>query len=123
MLSRIKQIAVVVADLEASKVFYRDRLGVPLLFEAPPGLAFFNCDGILLMLSAANERERPQPGSVLYFEVADIQAAHTALQERGVSFVDEPHRVAELGHNELWMSFFHDPDGTVLAIRAEVPKK
>ena len=122
MLSRIKQIAVVVADLEGSIEFYRDKLGLKFLFRAPPGLAFFDCDGIMLMLGAANERERAQPGSVLYFAVDDIHAAHTELRSRGVAFEDEPHRVADLGQVELWMSFFRDPDGTVLAIRAEIPK-
>ena len=121
MLSRIRQIAVAVADLTASKRFYREKLGVPLAFEAP-NLVFFDCDGIWLMLSAANEKEPAQPGSVLYFEVADIQAAHKTLRERGVDFVDEPHRIADMGSYELWMSFLRDPDGTLLAIRAEVPK-
>ena len=122
MLGKIRQVAVVVADLEASKQFYRDQLGIRLLFEAPPGLAFFDLDGIWLMLGAENEKERAQPGSVLYFEVADITAAFNELRTRGVRFEDEPHRVADLGSYELWMTFFKDPDGTILALRAEVAK-
>ncbi|MGQ0813148.1 MAG: VOC family protein [Gemmatimonadota bacterium] len=122
MLGKIRQIAVAVADLDKSKQFYRDKLGIKLIFEAPPGLVFFDLDGIWLMLSAANEKEPAQPGSTLYFEVADISDAFAALRARGVDFVDEPHRVAELGAHELWMTFFKDPDGTVLALRAEVPK-
>ena len=122
MLSRIKQIAVTVADVERSKLFYRDQLGIRLLFEAPPGLVFFDCDGIMLMIAQANERELARPGSVLYFAVDDIHGAHAALRQRGVQFEDEPHQVADLGKVELWMSFFKDPDGTVLAIRAEVAK-
>src|SRR4026209_2309821 len=104
MLSTIRQIAVVVADLPASIRFYRDQLGLKLLFEAPPGLAFFDMGGILFMLSAANASEAPRPGSTLYFEVDDIKAKHAALKERGVVFRDEPHFVANLGSNELWMS-------------------
>ena len=122
MIGKVRQIAVVVKDLEASKIFYRDQLGLKLLFEAPPGLAFFDLDGIWLMLSAENERERAQPGSVLYFEVVDIQKIFTELKGRGVTFVDEPHRIADMGTYELWMTFFRDPDGTVLALRAEVGK-
>lgn len=119
-LSRIRQIAVAVADIAASKAFYRDRLGMKLLFEAPPGLAFFDCDGIWLMLSAANEQEPAQPGSILYFAVADIHEAHATLSSRGVAFIDAPHKIADMGSYELWMCFFKDPDGTVLALRAEV---
>ena len=40
MLSKIKQIAVSVADLDASKAFYGDMLGVPLAFEVPGQLVF-----------------------------------------------------------------------------------
>jgi len=122
MLGKIRQIAVAVKDVEASTVFYRDRLGLKLLFQAPPGLSFFDLDGIWLMLSQENEKEPAQPGSVLYFEVRDIGVVHAYLKQRGVEFVDEPHRVADMGAYELWMTFFKDPDGTVLALREEVAK-
>jgi len=42
-LSRIGQIAVVVHDLPRAVAFYRDTLGMRLLFEAPPMMAFFDC--------------------------------------------------------------------------------
>ncbi|HUP88975.1 MAG TPA: VOC family protein [Longimicrobiales bacterium] len=121
MLSKIKQIAVVVSDVAASKEFY-GKLGLKLLFEAPPGLVFFDLDGIWLMLSAANEKEHAQPGSVLYFVVDDINAAYSELQGNGVEFIDQPHRIADMGSYELWMTFFRDPDGTTLALRSEVAK-
>lgn len=121
-LSRLRQIAVAVADLEASKAFYRDRLGLKLLFEAPPGLAFFDCAGIWLMLAAATAEEPARPGSILYFAVDDIGAAHAQLGARGVAFIDTPHKVADLGSHELWLCFFKDPDGTILALRSEVAK-
>lgn len=122
MCTTIRQIAVSVADLQTAIAFYRDKLGIKLLFEAPPGLAFFELGDIWLMLSAATETEPARPGSTLYFEVDDIHAHHLALQERGVAFIDEPHFIADMGRHELWMSFFRDPDETLLAIRAEVSK-
>lgn len=122
MLGRIRQIAVVVKDLDAAIAFYRDRLGLTLLFQAPPGLAFFDLAGVWLMLSRENETESARPGSVLYFEVKNISEVHAQLTERGVVFVDEPHRIADMGSFELWMSFFKDPDGTLLALREEVAK-
>src|SRR5687768_15670548 len=91
MIGKIRQIAVAVKNIEASKVFYRDNVGLKLLFEAPPGLVFFDLDGIWLMVSQENEQEPARPGSVLYFEVADINAAFQELKGRGVEFVDEPH--------------------------------
>lgn len=121
MLSKIKQIAVAVADLEASKSFYGEKLGVPKVLEVP-NMAFFDLGGIWLMLSQANEREPAQPGSILYFDVSDIRSAHAQLKARGVQFIDEPHKIADMGTYELWMSFFRDPDGTGLAIREEVAK-
>lgn len=122
MPSKLRQIAVAVADLAASKDFYQNKVGLKLLFEAPPSLVFFDMDGIWLMLSGANEKEPAAPGSILYFEVSDIHAEHAALKSKGVEFIDEPHRIADMGTYELWMSFFKDPDGTGLALRAEVAK-
>jgi catechol 2,3-dioxygenase-like lactoylglutathione lyase family enzyme len=122
MLSTIKQIAVAVSDLEASKAFYRDKLGLKLLFEAPPGLVFFDCAGIWLMIAAENEKDRAHPGSVLYFEVSDIERAHADLTARGVEFISKPHKVADMGTWELWLADFRDPDGTLLAIREEKKK-
>ena len=122
MIGRLRQIAVAVKDLQTSKAFYRDTLGLKLLFEAPPGLAFFDLGGVWLMLSQENEKEPAQAGSVLYFEVQDINATYEALRTRGVHFVDAPHRIADMGTFELWMTFFRDPDGTLLALRAEVRK-
>jgi catechol 2,3-dioxygenase-like lactoylglutathione lyase family enzyme len=122
MVGRLRQIAIAVKDLETSKVFYRDMLGLKLLFETPPGLAFFDLGGVWLMLSQENENERAHEGSILYFEVADINEAYEELRGRGVAFMDAPHRIADMGPFELWMTFFRDPDGTPLALRAEVPK-
>ena len=120
-LSRIRQIALVVHDLPAAIEFYRDRLGMRFLFQATPGLAFFDCDGIWLMLSTP-EKEFDRPGSVIYFEVADIQASWRTLQARGVQFIDEPHLIADMGAYELWMAFFRDLDGNPLALRSERKK-
>ena len=122
MLSNIKQIAVPVADLDASKAFYGQHLGLTQVFEVPGQLAFYDLGGVWLMLSQATAEEQARPGSVLYFAVDDIHAEHADLRARGVDFVDEPHRIADMGTYELWMSFFRDPDGTLLAIRAEIKK-
>ena len=56
--ARIGQIAITVSDLDRAVAWYADVLGLPLLFRAPPGLAFFECGGVRLMLS------RPEPPGV-----------------------------------------------------------
>ena len=122
MLGEIGQIAVAVRDVARATAFYRDALGLPLLFEAPPGLSFFDCGGVRLMLSLPEGEGQDHPASVLYFRVADIAAAHRQLSARGVAFIDEPHKVAELPTHELWLAFFRDGELSVHALMSEVPR-
>ena len=119
MLERIGQIAVTVEDLERAVAFYRDTLGLRLLFRAPPGLAFFDCGGVRLMLSVP-EGNGPTGASILYYVVADIQAAHDALAARGVVFTDKPHLIAKLADHDLWMAFLRDSEGNMLGLMSEV---
>src|SRR6476469_5091692 len=110
-LSEIGQIALTVRDLPRAVAFYQDALGLPLLFTAPPQLAFFDADAVRLMLSAPEGGETfSAGGTVLYFRVADLVAAHAELSGRGVAFVDEPHLIARMPDHDLWMAFFRDPD-------------
>ncbi|MGH3664670.1 MAG: VOC family protein [Egibacteraceae bacterium] len=117
-LSTIGQIHVSVRDIDASVAFYRDLLGLPLLFRVPgQPMAFFDCDGIRLYLGEPEPEFRSHP--LLYFHVDGIEEAHHDLSERGVAFIDQPHVVHREGATELWMAFFRDPDGTVLALMEE----
>ena len=118
-LTTIAQIALTVADLDRSVAFYRDALGMPLLFQAPPGLAFFRCGAIRLMLSKPEGEFKPGASSVLYFKIAGIEGAHATLEKRGVTFVDEPHFITRMPDHDLWMTFFKDPDGNALALMEE----
>ncbi len=118
LLSRIGQVAVAVQDLERAVPFYRDVLGLRFLFQAP-GLAFFDCDGVRLMLSRPETPEFDHPSSVLYFAVADIEAIHADFSRRGVSFRDLPHKIADMPDHELWMAFFHDGEGNTMALMCE----
>jgi len=120
-LSHIGQISIVVHDVDRATAFYRDVLGMRFLF-AYPGLAFFDCDGVRLMLSRPERPEFDHPASVLYFRVADIQSSYRALRERNVDLIDEPHIIARMPDHDLWMCFFHDLDRNTLALMAEVGK-
>jgi len=120
-LSTIGQVAVHVQDLERAVAFYRDRLRMKFLFQAPPGLAFFDAGGVRLMLS----RPEGESGrtSILYFKVDDIQDATATLKERGVSFTDEPHIIANMETYDLWMAFFKDSENNTHALMSEVQRK
>src|SRR5213080_1425771 len=74
-ISRIGQIAINVRDLDRATAFYRDTLGLPFLFSAGK-LTFFDCGGVRLMLSRPERPDLDHPGSILYFVVPDIKAAH-----------------------------------------------
>lgn len=117
MLGAIGQISMRARDIDRATAFYRDTLGIPLLFRAGT-LSFFDCGGVRLMLSLP-EPDFDHPGSVLYFKVDDITATHETLVSRGVSIVREPHMIARMPDHELWMSFFRDSEGNTLALMHE----
>jgi methylmalonyl-CoA/ethylmalonyl-CoA epimerase len=127
-LGRIGQIALRVGDVAAATEYYRDVLGLPFLFSAPPGMAFFDCDGTRLLLGEPEPGSEPadEPagghGTILYFRVRDIRSAHRVLVERTVEFVEDPRQVADMGDHTLWLAFFRDPWSNTLALMSEVPK-
>ena len=117
-LGRIHQIAQPIHDIDRAVAFYRDTLGLPFLFAAPPSLAFFDCGGVRLMLSPPSP-SHDHPGSVLYFAVDDIQAAHAALAARGTAFSEPPKKIATLPDREVWLAAFADTEGNSLALMSE----
>lgn len=117
-LSRIHQISMRAHDVERAVRFYRDVLGLPFLFAAPPRLAFFDCDGVRLMLSTP-EPGFDHPGSVLYFAVDDIHEMRDTLASRGIAFQTQPHKIATLADREVWLADFQDTEGNTLALISE----
>ena len=118
-LSRIGQIAINAHDVDRATAFYRDVLGLPHLFRAGQ-LSFFDCGGVRLMLDKAEKPEFDHPSSILYFQVADIQAAYERLKTAGAKFEDTPHLLARMPKHDLWMTFFRDSEGNLLALMSEV---
>lgn len=118
---RLHQVAMTVADLDATEAFYRDVLEVDFVarFDSP-GLLFFDFDGVRVLFEAG---ENAGHSSVLYLWVEDIDAALARLQAKGVSFdgppqpihVDREGRFGQAGETE-WMAFFKDPSGNTLAL-------
>ena len=121
-LSAIGQIFVRARDLARAVRFYRDTLGMPFLFQAPPQMAFFQCGATTVMLGVPETPEFDHPASLIYYLVADIAAAYTTLRGRGVEFISEPHLVHRAVDYELWLADFRDAEGNVLALMMRKPR-
>jgi methylmalonyl-CoA/ethylmalonyl-CoA epimerase len=117
-LDRIGQIAIRVKDLDRAVAFYRDTLGVPFLFQFP-GLAFFRCGGVRLMLSRPEKPEFDHPASIVYYTVEDLEGTCAGLKERGVGFESEPHLIAKMPDHDLWMAFCRDSEENLLGLMCE----
>ncbi|HSV65178.1 MAG TPA: VOC family protein [Mycobacteriales bacterium] len=120
-LQSIGQILVSVSDIDRAVAFYRDALGLPLLFQVSgQPMAFFDCDGIRLYLGVP-ERPELRAAATLYFRVPDIDTSYAELTGRGVRFVEKPHAVHNDGSTELWLAFFRDTEGNLHALMEDRP--
>jgi methylmalonyl-CoA/ethylmalonyl-CoA epimerase len=124
-LRRIGQIAVPIRDLDRAVAFYRDVLGLRLLFQAPPGLAFFDCGGVRLMLSVPEGPAQVHGSSIIYYLVDDLPAAWAAVTARGAAPATgagqaEPHPIARMPDHDLWMAFIQDSEGNLVGLMSEV---
>jgi len=112
---KIAQIAVAVHDLERAKAFYRDTLGLTHLFDAPPGLAFFQCGETRLMLSRP-EGADTGGSSIIYYAVEDVAAAHRSLAAAGVTFDEGPRRIAEVAGKPIDLAVCRDSEGNLIGL-------
>jgi len=116
----IGQIHITVDDLARSVAFYRDVLGLSLLFQVPEQqMAFFACGGVRLYLGRA-ERDEFRSRPLIYYRVRAIQEAYELLASRGVQFDGAPRVVHRTAASELWLAGFQDPDGTQAVLMSEV---
>ena len=105
-------------DLDRSRRFYRDVLGLAIYREfgppEDPGVVFFLGPGLL---EVSGHSAGPAGHSVMiWIQVRDVRAEHARLASAGVPVVREP--AAELwGLTEMWIE---DPDG-IRIILVEVP--
>lgn len=122
-LSTIGQIAIVVKDMDRAVAFYRDVLGMKFLFSAGPHLSFFDCGGIRIMLDIPQDKQFDHPSSIIYFKIADIEAAFKTLEQNKVAITGKPHKIAEMPDHDLWMGFFRDSEGNTLSLMSEVKRE
>jgi DNA-binding CsgD family transcriptional regulator/catechol 2,3-dioxygenase-like lactoylglutathione lyase family enzyme len=119
-LGSIGQISLLTRNIPAAEAFYRDTLGLPLIFNFG-NVTFFDASGIRLFLRVVPDEEW-RPSSILYFRVDDVHDAYDALKKKGVNFQGAPHLIHRHDDGtEEWMAFFEDPDRNVLALMSQVP--
>jgi predicted enzyme related to lactoylglutathione lyase len=117
----VGQIHISVTDLDRAIAFYRDVLGIPMLFRVPGrSMAFFQSGDVRLYLGVP-ESPAYRSNVMLYFTVDDIDTEHARLAAAGVAMAEPPHVVHRDGEIELWMAFFSDPEGQNLALMQERP--
>ena len=111
----LAQVALTVRDVERAKAFYGETLGLPHLFDAPPGLSFFQCGATRLMLS---QPEGPETvgNSILYYGVEDVDTAHAALIARGVDFEEGPKTIAKVDEKEIRLAICRDSEGNLIGL-------
>lgn len=116
----IGQIALTVSDVAKAKTFYCDVLGLKLLFDAGPNLAFLAAGSVRLMLSTPQGHGEVGKNSTLYFKVADLPAVYAAIVARGPKSERAPQLTAKMPDHDLWMAFLRDPDGNLVGLMSEV---
>jgi catechol 2,3-dioxygenase-like lactoylglutathione lyase family enzyme len=118
---KLVQVALTCRDLDRARTFYRDTLGLPLLFEAG-NMLFFQLEDLRLMVGKEERADTPIGGSVIYFDAPDIDALGTALEAKGIEFQGPAETVQRTQTHELKLRAFRDPDGNALALMGMVPK-
>lgn len=113
--TRLAQVAIVVQDLDRARTFYRDILGLQHLFDAPPGLAFFQCGETRLMLSRP-EGPDTAGSSILYYGVDDVDSAHDEMRSKGVAFDEPPRKIAEVDGRPIRLAICRDSEGNMLGL-------
>ena len=121
---QLVQIAQHAEDLDRATAFYRDLLGSdPTATYDPPGLVFFDLDGVRLLL------DRGAPSALLYLGVEDIDATVERLRADGVTVEGEPgviftHEDDTLGPagTDEWMGFVRDSEGNLVGLVERRPR-
>jgi methylmalonyl-CoA/ethylmalonyl-CoA epimerase len=111
----VAQVAVTVEDVERAKAWYRDVLGLDHLFDAPPGLAFFQAGPTRLMLSRPEGTETTG-NSILYYGVADVGAAYEKMRDAGAAFEETPKVIAKVEGRDIHLALCRDSEGNLVGL-------
>jgi methylmalonyl-CoA/ethylmalonyl-CoA epimerase len=118
---KLVQVALTVRDLDRARIFYRDTLGLTLMFEAGTML-FFDMGGQRLMVGLAEKPDQPIGGTYIYFDAPDLPELVDALKAKGVEMMGNTETLQRTDSHELKLQFFKDPDGNHIGLMGMVPK-
>ncbi|MET1152985.1 VOC family protein [Arthrobacter sp.] len=120
---KLAQVALGVQDLARATAFYTELLGYPPvgIFD-PPGLVFFDLDGVRLLLEVG------APATLLYLQVDSVREQVRELRGRGTPVVEEPHVIFRHADDALgpagtdeWMAFVRDSEDNLLGLASHEP--
>jgi methylmalonyl-CoA/ethylmalonyl-CoA epimerase len=115
---RLVQVAQRAEDLDRATAFYTDLLGAPpSATYDPPGLVFFDLDGVRLLV------ERGAQPATIYLGVDDIDATVERLRAAGVTIEGDPQVIFSHADDTLgptgtdeWMAFVRDSEGNMVGL-------
>ncbi len=106
-----------VKSLDESIRFYKEKLGFELVFHDPAsGMAMVNTATERCIIGFSEAEEVIPSTSSTVFEVYDIDASRTTLEQRGVTFLGETETIPDM----VKLATFVDPDGHSLMISEEL---
>ena len=112
------QVAQRATDLDRAAAFYTHLVGAPptARFD-PPGLVFFDLDGVRLLL------DENAPSALIYLRVDDLDATVARLRASGVPVESEPHVIFRHEDDTLgpagtdeWQAFERDSEGNLVGL-------
>ena len=120
---RLIQVALRAEDLARATAFYTDLFGHgPSATYDPPGLVFFDLDGVRLQVEQGAEP------ATLYHQVADIDATFARLRDAGAEVVGEPHVIFSHADDTLgpagteeWQAAVRDSEGNLVGLVEQRP--
>ena len=108
-------------DLDATRAFYRDTLGLEILREDPGDRIVFRCGGGTQLAVTLSTVGTSDTQTQMAWRVADLPSALADLRARGVRIEEyeapDPvttDGIADMGHS--WAAWFVDPSRNVLAL-------
>jgi catechol 2,3-dioxygenase-like lactoylglutathione lyase family enzyme len=109
------QVGLTCRDLDRSRAFYRDTLGLPLLFEAG-NMLFFQLPALRLMIGTASRADQPIGGSIIYFDAPDVDELAASLESKGVRFTGPTQTLQRTPNGDLKLRTLYDPDGNAIGL-------